>query len=292
MDFTRDLTELSDDQADLLARLLDQVVREQASDAPPAGGPSTPPRAVCIQAGAGLGPLFLVHGSGGQVMFLHAVARRLAPAQPLYGIDAGGSWAVDAGAMVLCPAYLAALRSVQPKGPYRLGAYSAGCLIVFEMAARLEAEGERVETLLLIDPIAPPDRRVVAPATPNASTPALTAHERLRRRFEMALLAGVTPLSSQFGQIEQVNRMLARLASRFDPRPLDLPIRILHGLRGAYVSSPQTLDGWATLALRGLEHVAVDADHFELVREPHVAATGRQIQAWLDALPPPDPAGA
>jgi len=279
MDFTGDLTGLSGDQAMLLERLLDDAVQEHHAPFLPA------PRAVAIQRGAGPRPLFLVHGSGGQVMFLHAIAKHMAPDQPLYGIEAGNAETDPAD---IIRGYLATLRSVQPEGPYRLSAYSAGCLVAFEMAARLEADGEQVEALLLIDPVEPRDGRSAAqPAGPPA-----TPHERLRRRFEMAMLAGVTPLSSQFGPIEQANRTLAKIASSFQARPLDVRIRILHGLCGGYVSTPAALEGWARLALGGLERAAVDADHFEIVREPHAAETGRQLQAWLDALSRAAPVGA
>jgi thioesterase domain-containing protein len=47
--------------------------------------------------------------------------------------------------------HLATVRALQPQGPYRLGGYCNGGLIAFEMARRLQAEGERVDLLVLLD---------------------------------------------------------------------------------------------------------------------------------------------
>ena len=46
---------------------------------------------------------------------------------------------------------VAAIRAVQPHGPYHLGGYCHGATVAFEMARQLSAEGEAVPTLLLLD---------------------------------------------------------------------------------------------------------------------------------------------
>jgi thioesterase domain-containing protein len=51
----------------------------------------------------------------------------------------------------MADSYFAAIRHVQPRGPYRLAGWSMGCAIAFEVAARLENAGQRVEVLALID---------------------------------------------------------------------------------------------------------------------------------------------
>src|SRR5262249_13873431 len=51
--------------------------------------------------------------------------------------------------------YMAAMREVQPRGPYLLGGWSLGGLTAFEMANRLAAEGEAVARLVLFDVPAP-----------------------------------------------------------------------------------------------------------------------------------------
>ncbi|MFP2930035.1 thioesterase domain-containing protein [Pyxidicoccus sp. 3LG] len=48
--------------------------------------------------------------------------------------------------------YIEAIRTVQPHGPYRLGGWSLGAVIAFEMARALRLRGEEVEVLALIEP--------------------------------------------------------------------------------------------------------------------------------------------
>lgn len=271
MDAVPDLAALSADQA----ALLDALLAEAAEQCARASDTASAPKAVLIQQGAGQPPLFLIHGSGGRVLFLHAVARHMAPSQPVYGIEAAIGDGPATSPARRCALYAEAIRAIQPGRPYRIGGYSAGCLIAFDVAALLED----VDFLLLIDPAPVPD--------PDQAdiTDRPTPHQRLAKRFEIAMLAGVTPLSPEFAFIERVNRDLSDIARHFRAEPIDLRFHLIHGTRGAYVPSAGTVQRWRSLAGRGLESAAVDADHFEIVRDPHAATTGRQIQAWLDALP-------
>jgi thioesterase domain-containing protein len=47
--------------------------------------------------------------------------------------------------------YVHAMQNVQPKGPYRLMGWSFGGLVLQEMAAKLEAQGEEIEIAILLD---------------------------------------------------------------------------------------------------------------------------------------------
>jgi thioesterase domain-containing protein len=80
------------------------------------------------------------------------LARGLSGEQPFYGIQPHG---LDGGpipptieAMAAC--HLQTLRAFQPAGPYLLGGYCNGGLIAFEMARQLQAQGERVDLLVLL----------------------------------------------------------------------------------------------------------------------------------------------
>ncbi|MGB2784616.1 amino acid adenylation domain-containing protein [Psychrobacter sp.] len=47
--------------------------------------------------------------------------------------------------------YISEIKKVQPQGPYRLGGWSYGGVVAYEMAQNLRAEGHKVERLVLID---------------------------------------------------------------------------------------------------------------------------------------------
>jgi amino acid adenylation domain-containing protein len=99
-------------------------------------------------------PFFFLHGDyGGNGLYCHNLARALGPDQPFYalhphGID-GGPIPGTIEAMALD--HLATVRAIQPHGPYRLGGLCNGGVIAFELARRLQAAGERVVFLGLLD---------------------------------------------------------------------------------------------------------------------------------------------
>ncbi|HEY1229340.1 MAG TPA: SDR family oxidoreductase, partial [Ramlibacter sp.] len=136
-------------------------------DAPPAATPPSNviplPRAwsplVPISRGeAGRRPLFCVHGAGGNVLNFKVISDRLGPQLPFYGLQAQG---VDGRlpplttVEAMAAQYIEAIRTVDPTGPYRLAGYSGGGVIAYEMAQQLRRAGAQVESILMIDTLAP-----------------------------------------------------------------------------------------------------------------------------------------
>src|SRR5689334_8043519 len=111
-------------------------------------------------------PLFIVHGGGGSLLSHSELARNLGDERPIHGIFANG---LNGGELppadmeVLARTYMEQVREVQPHGPYLLAGWSLGGVVAFEMARQLEAIGERVELLALIDSYAPPGQVQPAP---------------------------------------------------------------------------------------------------------------------------------
>ncbi|MHC4429507.1 MAG: non-ribosomal peptide synthetase, partial [Planctomycetota bacterium] len=109
---------------------------------------STP--AVPIRSGGSGRPLFCVHPSSGTVACLAELARHLGEDRPFWGLEARG---VDGVAATqdriedMASTYLAAVRSIQPHGPYLLAGYSFGGVIAFEMAQQLRAAGQEIALL-------------------------------------------------------------------------------------------------------------------------------------------------
>ncbi|TMJ27280.1 MAG: non-ribosomal peptide synthetase, partial [Alphaproteobacteria bacterium] len=99
-------------------------------------------------------PLFIVHGILGNVLQLAALARLLRTGRPIWALQARG---VDARfgphetIAEMADAYLAAIRTEQPEGPYALAGYSFGGLVAYDMAVRLRRQGEPVEFLALFE---------------------------------------------------------------------------------------------------------------------------------------------
>jgi amino acid adenylation domain-containing protein len=112
------------------------------------------PWLVPLQVGEGDNPLFFLPAVAGDPRHLVVLMPHLARQQPVYGLFATWRETLEPPPQDLAgfaAAYLSAIRSMRPKGPYRLAAFSAGCATAWEMALRLLDEGEEVEQLVLID---------------------------------------------------------------------------------------------------------------------------------------------
>jgi thioesterase domain-containing protein/acyl carrier protein len=99
-------------------------------------------------------PFFLVAGMFGNVLNLRHLARLLGADRPFYGLQARGLYGDQAPHETFEQAatdYIAEMRQVQPHGPYLLGGFSGGGITAFEIARQLEAAGEKVALLVLLD---------------------------------------------------------------------------------------------------------------------------------------------
>lgn len=113
------------------------------------------PSVVPIQTGGFKRPLFYlhVHVTGG-AFYNFALADALGPDQPFYMLDPStfDSKKLPPTLEAMAAAYIKALRSVQLEGPYQLVGFCGGGIIAFEMAQQLQAQGQTVEPLVLIEP--------------------------------------------------------------------------------------------------------------------------------------------
>ncbi len=99
-------------------------------------------------------PFFYLHGdlSGGGFYSL-TLSRSLGPDQPFYVMPPQDIGLLPAAPSVseMATAHLEAIRPVRPKGPYVIGGFCVGGLVAYELARQIEASGETVEMLLIID---------------------------------------------------------------------------------------------------------------------------------------------
>ncbi|KWT62718.1 hypothetical protein ADL21_06555 [Streptomyces albus subsp. albus] len=122
------------------------------------GGPGGFEPLLPLRTGGDRAPLFCVHPVGGLGWDYFGLLRGLDPDRPVYALQADGMDG-DAGLPdtieEMARAYVTRLRDVQPTGPYHLLGWSFGGLVAHAMATRLQAEGEEVALLALLDSYPP-----------------------------------------------------------------------------------------------------------------------------------------
>ncbi len=140
--------------ADFAAGLLSgEAEPSDASHEQPARSESWTPL-IALQTAGARPPLFCVHPLGGDVRCYDGIAQAMAGERPVYAVRARGSegdlpphQSIDE----MVRDYLAAIRAVQPSGPYHLCGWSTGGIYAYEMARQLEAAGEELGLLALFD---------------------------------------------------------------------------------------------------------------------------------------------
>jgi thioesterase domain-containing protein len=99
-------------------------------------------------------PLFCIHDAGGFSWPYSKLIRHIPPAHPIYGLQARN---LTQRAMrphsieEMAHDYVKLIRRVQPHGPYNLLGWSFGGLVAHAIATALQASGEQVALLALLD---------------------------------------------------------------------------------------------------------------------------------------------
>jgi thioesterase domain-containing protein/acyl carrier protein len=121
-------------------------------------GPTREASMVTIQSSGDRKPFFFVHPVGGHVFCYVALAHHLGKEQPFYGLQleqTAEGRPVHTNIESMASHYLKELRVVQPDGPYFLGGWSMGGVVALEMAQQLQAQGQEVKLLALVDSTVP-----------------------------------------------------------------------------------------------------------------------------------------
>ncbi|MGK4585674.1 amino acid adenylation domain-containing protein [Kitasatospora sp. HPMI-4] len=265
---------------------------------------------VPIRPGGAGRPVFFVHPMGGNVLCYVRFARYLPEGRPFYALQAAGA---DPGTEPLgsveelAAEYISALRRTQPSGPYVIGGWSFGGFVAFEMARQLQAAGEEVEQLVLLDTTAlnrmrrgyTDDDALLGwffwellwlqrgGDSPLEAIPAeLTAlDEKFDFIAQLAIAEGVLPSGSSAAVVRRLFRVYEanwRAAYAYRPDVVEQDMTLIHALEPL----PEVLDsmhtavgsmhqdpsnGWREWTSGELTVIDVPGDHLSIMEEPYVA---------------------
>jgi len=270
------------------------------------GAPTSWPTLVPIQPAGSRPPFFFIHAGFGHVLRYRHLARHLGRDQPFYGLQQvglDGVRPVHTRIEDMAAHYVHEIRAFQPEGPYFVGGYSLGGLIVYEVARQFCEQGHRVALVAS-----------VAPLFGNNPTRIRSEVAFLRRRIQFHLdnLMEVGIGGAPGYVADRLARRFSRLGGRPSPpapsRPdlsaLPSVIREVHELNrhAALNYFPQPYPGRLTLFLArrldamgrveyrvpsglaagGIELHKVPGDHTTIIDEPCVRVLARKIRACID----------
>lgn len=280
---------------------------------------------VGLQSGdKGRTPVFFFPGGGGTEpeFFIYAkLARHVGTSYSFYGLRARGADGVSQPhrrVEEMATDYLQEMRTVQPHGPYFLVGECYGGAVTHEVARQLQAKGEKIALLALMDSQRPTKGIYLHYRTSQWVEPVLGSYFVQRIPFHWKTLckldhreripylfdkvAKALPSSSHPVRHEESTRSRAqavvevntdtrviqhiewirdryRRALRWHkPKPYGGRIQIL--VNEEFYSRDPTL-GWSRLALGGLDIHKLPGDHDSYIRE-HVQAAAKKLRECLE----------
>ncbi|HJS23730.1 MAG TPA: alpha/beta fold hydrolase, partial [Pyrinomonadaceae bacterium] len=279
---------------------------------------------VQIHPGTDRAPLFFAHPSGGNILCYAEMARHMGADRPIYGLQAQGldkERKPHTTVKEMATYYVDQLRTVQPEGPYYLAGWSMGGVVAFEMAQQLQAQGQEVAKLALIDAMAPAAgtlRSLSQPLQKAWSKFDKEAALRLMTQFAQDIGLNLRQMPGWREQLEPLKpeAQLAWVideAKKYQILPPDMSeadtthlfevfrtnvhARLnyigatYHGRVRLFVAEERFLKstedpttGWAKLVPEGLDYEAVPGDHYTMIRKPNARVLARRLRIFLDQV--------
>jgi amino acid adenylation domain-containing protein len=258
----------------------------------------------------GASPFFCIHAAGGDVSCYRHLARHLGAEQAVYAFGArlpSITEVVPGSVEELASFYVRELQGLRPHGPYRLGGWSFGGLVAFEMALQLSASGEKVALVALFDSYLAQAGIAFRPLRLSEFADAFArehqmhsdATERkvssralwLRRALAQLKEADLVPQTlgpRDFRRILARNwrayRGLVQIGRRYIPNAR-LDELVLFEAEDQSMNAYGSSFNWNTVASRVTRHV-VPGNHYTILHEPNVRVLVDCLKQYLGACEP------
>ncbi len=256
-------------------------------------------------------PFFLVAGMFGNVLNLRHLAQLLGGDRPFYGLQARGLYGDDEPHRTIpeaATACIAELKQVQPHGPYLIGGFSGGGLTAWEMAHQLEAAGDEVALLVLLDTPLPrrpeltrPDKALIKLAEFRDKGPGYLL-EWMRARAEWRRVQAQDKAADAEGAFHNaaIEAAFRQAIAAYDlpPRqgrtvlyrpPLDEYWQVTGGRWVSRAREYVFPDNDLTRFAPALEVVEVPGDHDSMVLEPNVRVLAARMRKAISEAEAQEP---
>jgi len=269
-------------------------------------------------------PFFCVHSLSGEVAIYSNLARSMPADQPFYAFRTAHPSEVGDEAQSIrsmASTYVELMVSVQPHGPYHLGGYSFGCVIAFEMAQQLRAQGRQVGLLVLVDGISPFALHQIGERGDAVTFAGIVRDWARMEKVELALphelIRSLSPekgLEYILAQVKSANllkanqdigwvrRFLNGIKARsqairdYSPTQYDGTITLFRSTEVEQESAKALIEagvdvldpkrGWDKLSTKPLDTHFISGHHATLLQMPHVERLAQELVTCMDAASP------
>ena len=235
-------------------------------------------------------PFFAVSAPGVNSFGFAQLARHIGGDYAFYKLQGSGPLPVgrpyqDKELRTLAAEYIAALRSVQPRGPYCLGGMCEGVQIAQEMILQLEAQAEEVGFFAIFDTWVMENSQVRMLWLVDYYLGRIRTFPQLPASEQMATIQRV--LTRVMGRDQRADSGWGKAYwpdEMFKPPRFRAPVILFKRARQPfyYVRDPEM--GWGARSEGGVEICEMNCGHIEVLREPYVAVIGEKLTARLQEL--------
>jgi thioesterase domain-containing protein/acyl carrier protein len=238
-------------------------------------------------------PFFAIAAPSVDSMGFSLLARSMGKEQPVYKLQGSGPLVWDRPfekeeLRGLAREYVAAMRTVQPHGPFCLGGMCNGVLIAQQMILELEAQGEDVALFAIFDTW----------VLENSMIRPLWAVDYY---FQRLRAFAKLPWKEQAASAKRVLRGVMGLEKRsagndwgkaywpgetFQPPQFQALVMLFKRPRQPFFYVGDPLMGWGARSTGGVDICEIDCGHFAMLRPPHVQVIGQRLAQRLQALGP------
>jgi amino acid adenylation domain-containing protein len=257
-------------------------------------------------------PLFMVHS----YLLYHGLSKAMGDDQPFYGLrelERHG----DLPIVERARHYIADMKRVQPRGPYRVAGWCAAGPLAVEISRQLLLQGESIEMLLLLDAWLPEYLAEVQQAERSKSyAKAMKGKwERFTAKTKELSLAGKV---QHFWRVSRqkmkqarddfyirhwtaMHRISERLhiplpqfmhnttlqtfaaMREFEAEVLPVKITLLRAVESLQIANSAETCGWERVAQKGVDVLWAPGDHETMFRGMNLQVTSKLVQSALDA---------
>ncbi len=282
----------------LAADTVGLITGQEATAAAEAGVAGAWNPLVKLRDGAAAEPLVLLPALGGDVGCYTELVQQLSVDRPVVAFRPRGiddAMPPHSDMRQLAVDYAAALRELQPDGPYYIAGWSAGGVTAFAMAEQMLADGDEVRMLALFDTPLPSIYReidvdddarflcdLVRFTNRFAGTNIEVTLEKLAATSPEERFAGALAQAREQGMFppsvsdEYVHRLVAvgegliRASKGYAPQPIDLTMQLFQPAIGGGLEDithhqlPED-NGWHSLVGQTITRTAIPGDHFTMM---------------------------
>lgn len=261
-------------------------------------------------------PLFIVHGSGLNILNFAHVINHFDEDQPVYGFQGIGPNGYDnwfESIETMAAKYIESIIKINPNGPYAVAGFSFGGIVAFEIAKQLKDQGKTVNTIALLDSYV--DSSYYHPSLSQKKRARyfdrthrridffiqmLTSFKSLKTRLDskkvylqkkyLGLKEDMTPEEAiALEHFIEADGMVSKIIDKYQLIPQDVEVDLFRAENDeSYKLDPDHL-GWKKAALKGVNIHNISGDHLSIVEPPNDKILARELQKLLDKNIPSTP---